>query len=168
MNTSEEQPGLEIVALPGGIWGNFFNDCLAKNFLFLTPDGGATVNAVEAEVSFAPRAWGEQAGIFWHSDDNNYAKFVVEGMKDGSVALVFALEINGSPRVVKKLPWEGSFVRLTNVVYFLSSSVLSLMKGLGGAGGQRRRQDARARGFCCFCLFVCFSCSTSDLICTEW
>eukprot|EP00750_Incisomonas_marina_P033092 INCI9560.1.p1 GENE.INCI9560.1~~INCI9560.1.p1 ORF type:complete len:266 (-),score=45.58 INCI9560.1:493-1290(-) len=107
LNASGEQAGLEIVALPGGIWGSFFNDCLARNFLFLTPEGEAAVNAAEAEVSFSPRAWGEQAGIFWYSDDNNYAKFVVEGMKDGSVALVFALEINGSPRVVKKLPWEG-------------------------------------------------------------
>lgn len=57
---------------------------------------------VETHVAFNPKSFGEQAGLFWYIDDNNYVKFVVEGMKDGSVAFVFAHEMSGNPIVVRK------------------------------------------------------------------
>jgi len=97
---------LTVSTLPGGIWGGFFDSKLARNFLVTATrqESANPVNAVEAAVTLDPKNWGEQAGVFWYGNDSNYAKFVVEGMKDGSVALVFAVEIGGEPRVVKKLP----------------------------------------------------------------
>lgn len=67
-------------------------------------------HVLEAKVSFLPKNWGEQAGLFWYSNDHNYAKLVVEGMKDGTVALVFAVEIRGEPKVLhkEKLELRGS------------------------------------------------------------
>jgi hypothetical protein len=60
------------------------------------------VDAVETSVSFSPQSWGEQAGLFWRGDDRNYAKLVIEQSRDGSTAVVFALELDGCPAVVAK------------------------------------------------------------------
>ena len=49
-----------------------------------------------------PGDWGEQAGIFYYFDDDNYAKFVVEWTKDGSMAAVLAQEVAGSASVAGK------------------------------------------------------------------
>ena len=49
-----------------------------------------------------PGDWGEQAGIFYYFDDDNYAKFVVEWTKDGSMAAVLAQEVAGSASVSGK------------------------------------------------------------------
>ena len=38
----------------------------------------------------------EQAGLFWYHDDSNYAKLVVEWMKDGTVSIVMAQEVDGA------------------------------------------------------------------------
>jgi len=96
---------LVIEAKPGGIWGSFFTDHLASNFLLRPVPEGCT--AFEATVKHSPSSYGEQGGLFWMHDDNNYIKLVVEGMKDGSVAIVLASEENGTPSVVNKVPLEA-------------------------------------------------------------
>jgi len=100
-----EEQSLLIKAKPGGIWGNFFSDNLAANFLLRPVPEGCT--AFEATVKLSPSSYGEQGGLFWLYDDNNYIKLVVEGMKDGSVAIVLASEENGSPSVINKVPMEA-------------------------------------------------------------
>jgi len=97
-----EDQALFIKTKAGGIWGNFFNDNLASNFLLRPSPDGCT--AFEVSVKLEPRSYGEQAGLFWMHDDNNYVKLVVEGMKDGSVALVLAREVKGEAAVVNKVP----------------------------------------------------------------
>lgn len=92
---------LRIKTLPGGIWGDAFKDRPAKNFLLRKVT--ADCAAVEATVSNAAKTYGEQAGLFWMADSNNYVKLVVEGMKDGSVSLIMAREVNGVAEVVKKM-----------------------------------------------------------------
>jgi len=96
---------LAIQTKAGGIWGKFFNDNLASNFLLRPSPDGCT--AFEVSVKLQPRSFGEQAGLFWMRDDNNYVKLVVEGMKDGTVALVLAREVNGEAAVVNKVPIEA-------------------------------------------------------------
>ena len=49
-----------------------------------------------------PGERGEQAGIFYYFDDDNYAKFVVEWTRDGSMAVVLAQEVSGSASVSGK------------------------------------------------------------------
>ena len=90
--------------MPGGIWGRFFDANLAGNFRCLP--FSAAQNFVE--VSITPsidsfKNWGEQAGIFLMRDDNNYLKIVVECMKDLSIALVLAVEVDGNPSVAGKI-----------------------------------------------------------------
>lgn len=90
--------------------------------------------AVEATVSFEPRSFGEQAGVWWYHNDDNWVKLVIEvrcakqmhghpshqppthilcgasidtckqGMKEGKVSIVFAYSVDGKPSVVKKVP----------------------------------------------------------------
>lgn len=93
---------LRLKPLPGGIWGDVFAAKPARNFL-LRPQ--TDFNAVQVTVTMNPKTWGEQAGLFWLVDDDNYAKLVVEGMKDGSTCIVMAVEIQGSPKVLAKVPW---------------------------------------------------------------
>ena len=49
------------------------------------------------------RQRGEQAGLIWYKDDDNYCKLVVEGMKDGLPWIVFGVETSQSPQVVAKV-----------------------------------------------------------------
>jgi len=107
-----EEHSLAIKAKPGGIWGSFFSDNLAANFLLRPVPEGCT--AFEATVKLRPSGYGEQGGLFWMYDDNNYVKLVVEGMKDGSVAIVLARysEANGSAAVINKVPIESGVFSL--------------------------------------------------------
>ena len=66
-------------------------------------------NCAEVTVELPPdaiTAYGEQAGLFLYTDDNNYCKVVVEGMKDGSTSIVMAMETDGAPKVVHKVPLD--------------------------------------------------------------
>ncbi len=63
--------------------------------------GGDASSAPSSEVTFE---WGQQAGLFWYVDDNNYLKLVLEGMKDGGCAVVLAGEKNAVPAVIAKVP----------------------------------------------------------------
>ena len=45
----------------------------------------------------------EQAGLFWYHDDSNYAKLVVEWMKDGTVSIVMAQEVDGASEAQRNI-----------------------------------------------------------------
>jgi len=97
--------GLGLDSVHGGIFGSFFKDAPAKNMLGrkVWPD----VGVMEVTVEMETRNWGEQAGIFFYYDDDNYVKLVLEGMKDGKTGIVLAREEAGSPSVVKKIKLPG-------------------------------------------------------------
>ncbi len=91
-------------ACAGGIWGSVFAANPARNIV-LRPLCEA--NCAEVTVEIPPdaiTAYGEQAGLFLYADDSNYCKVVVEGMKDGSTSIVMAIETDGVPKVVEKVP----------------------------------------------------------------
>eukprot|EP00929_Paragymnodinium_shiwhaense_P029318 TRINITY_DN16824_c0_g1_i3.p1 TRINITY_DN16824_c0_g1~~TRINITY_DN16824_c0_g1_i3.p1 ORF type:complete len:330 (+),score=85.22 TRINITY_DN16824_c0_g1_i3:66-992(+) len=88
---------LEFTMKPGGLWGQVFAD--QPPALLLRRLGNA--NACEVTVLMPPGkgGFGEQAGLFWYFNDNNYAKLVVEWMQDGTAAVVLARERSGEPAV---------------------------------------------------------------------
>ena len=59
---------------------------------------------MEVSVTNDAKHYGEQAGVWLYADDDNYVKFVIEGMRDGTVQLVVAAECAGVPQVVAKVP----------------------------------------------------------------
>lgn len=97
---------LALVTKPGGIWGSVFADQPAPSLL-LRPTCGANACEVTVTMPPTPGGFGEQAGLFWYCDDNNYAKFVVEWMRDGTANVVLALEKNGEPAVCAKAPLDS-------------------------------------------------------------
>jgi len=96
--------GLEWKMLPGGLWGTVFADSPPP--LMLRDTTGASAWEVSVQFPAPPGTWGEQAGLFWYIDDNNYLKLVVECMKDGTYAVVFAKEQNCEPGVCGKIALE--------------------------------------------------------------
>jgi hypothetical protein len=132
---------LQIAVLSGGIYGTFFGPDqdethqLATNFYFRAPATNSDpeskqCNCIETDVIFSVITdgshsgdhstsstgvvfeWGQQAGLFWYIDDNNYIKLVLEGSKDGSCAVVLAGEKSGSPVVIAKVSVATSDVFL--------------------------------------------------------
>ena len=57
--------------------------------------------------------YGEQAGVWLYIHRCCWAKLVIEGMKDGSTSLVFAIAPNDKedPRVVKKIPLDATSLK---------------------------------------------------------
>lgn len=98
--------GLEIQIKPGGIWSRVFSELPGPPVLLRTFDGA---NAFEVTVTMpsTPGKRGEQAGIFWYIDDDNYAKLVVEWDGDGTASVVFAQEDNCEPTVCGKASLDG-------------------------------------------------------------
>lgn len=97
---------LLIRAQPGGIWSDCFKGKLAANFLLRAVPDKCT--ACEVTVKLTPGSYGEQGGLFWMIDENTYIKLVVEGMKDGSSAVVLVREVNGEAAVVSKAPFDAA------------------------------------------------------------
>eukprot|EP00933_Yihiella_yeosuensis_P078115 TRINITY_DN8922_c1_g1_i1.p1 TRINITY_DN8922_c1_g1~~TRINITY_DN8922_c1_g1_i1.p1 ORF type:complete len:321 (+),score=82.96 TRINITY_DN8922_c1_g1_i1:3-965(+) len=91
--------GIELVTKPGGLWGSTFA-ALPPPTLLLQPLGDANACEVTVTMPSARGKFGEQAGLFWYFDDNNYAKLVVEWMEDGSASVVLGQECEGKPAVV--------------------------------------------------------------------
>eukprot|EP00927_Polykrikos_kofoidii_P074810 TRINITY_DN70842_c0_g1_i1.p1 TRINITY_DN70842_c0_g1~~TRINITY_DN70842_c0_g1_i1.p1 ORF type:complete len:306 (-),score=45.08 TRINITY_DN70842_c0_g1_i1:42-959(-) len=93
--------GLDFRIQPGGLWGQIFAGKPSPPLL-LRPVGEA--NAFEVTVIMPPTvgSYGEQAGLFLYVDDNNYAKLVVEWMKDGTASVVLACEKDGHAEVSAK------------------------------------------------------------------
>ncbi len=77
-------------------------------------DRGDASSAQSSEVTFE---WGQQAGLFWYVDDNNYLKLVLEGMKDGGCAVVLAGEKNAVPAVIAKVPVAAKEILLPGAAF---------------------------------------------------
>ena len=82
---------LQVRLTPGNLWEK---ENTARNLLLRDPPAGAKSFAAEVTVSHSPVAFGEQAGLLWYRDDDNYIKLVKE-FYDGGVWAVFAVERDG-------------------------------------------------------------------------
>ena len=82
---------LQVRLAPGNLWEKE-ND--ARNLLLREAADDATPFAAEVGVSHAPTTFGEQAGLLWYRDDDNYIKLVKE-FYDGNTWAVFAVERGG-------------------------------------------------------------------------
>ena len=89
---------LHLRTLPGTLWGEANN---AHNFLLRTVDEMSNGLASRVTVTSHPRLMGEQAGLIWYLDDDNYIKLVKESL-DGSQWIVLAREQDGQPELIDK------------------------------------------------------------------
>mmetsp|Transcript_127406 Transcript_127406/g.224349 ORF Transcript_127406/g.224349 Transcript_127406/m.224349 type:complete len:332 (-) Transcript_127406:67-1062(-) len=103
---SFQDAGLALKTTPGGIWGSVFADLPAPSLL-LRPTHGSNACEVTVTMPSPPGGFGEQAGLFWYRDDSNYAKLVVEWMKDGTANVVLAQERRGAPVVCATAPLDA-------------------------------------------------------------
>lgn len=92
---------VEFPTTPGGLWGSAFNS-QPTPALLLRPLADANACEVTVTMPPGPGGFGEQAGLFWYVDDDNYIKLVVEWMRDGSTKVVLAREREGQPEVIGK------------------------------------------------------------------
>eukprot|EP00746_Dinoflagellata_sp_MGD_P012387 gnl/MRDRNA2_/MRDRNA2_126411_c0_seq1.p1 gnl/MRDRNA2_/MRDRNA2_126411_c0~~gnl/MRDRNA2_/MRDRNA2_126411_c0_seq1.p1 ORF type:complete len:393 (-),score=80.70 gnl/MRDRNA2_/MRDRNA2_126411_c0_seq1:15-1193(-) len=100
------EDALEIEIKPGGLWGRVFSELPGPPLLVRSFDNA---NAFEVTVTMpsTPGRRGEQAGLVWYIDDDNYAKLVVEWGSDGTANVVFAREENCEPSVCNKASLDG-------------------------------------------------------------
>ena len=89
---------LHLRTLPGTLWGEANN---AHNFLLRTVDEMSNGLASRVTVTSHPRLMGEQAGLIWYLDDDNYIKLVKESL-DGGQWIVLAREQDGQPELIDK------------------------------------------------------------------
>ena len=82
---------LQVRMTPGNLWEK---DNTARNLLLREAPKDAESFTAEVTVSHAPVAFGEQAGLLWYRDDDNYIKLVKE-FYDGRTWAVFAAERDG-------------------------------------------------------------------------
>ena len=86
-----EGGALRIRATPGNLWEARNG---ARNLLLRPPPEGTKSFVAEVTVTNAPATFGEQAGLLWHADDDNYVKLVKE-FYDDKVWVVLAAEQGG-------------------------------------------------------------------------
>ena len=89
---------LHLRTLPGTLWGEANN---AHNFLLRTVEEMSNGMVSRVTVTSHPRLMGEQAGLIWYLDDDNYIKLVKESL-DGSQWIVLAREQDGQPELIDK------------------------------------------------------------------
>jgi regulation of enolase protein 1 (concanavalin A-like superfamily) len=82
---------LQVHATPGNLWEA---ENGARNLLLRAPPKETRSFAAEVTVSHTPVTFGEQAGLLWYRDDDNYVKLVKEWY-DGKTWAVFAVERGG-------------------------------------------------------------------------
>ena len=82
---------LEVRLTPGNLWEK---ENTARNLLLRDAPVGGKPFAAEVTVSHTPAVFGEQAGLLWYRDDDNYIKLVKE-FYDGRTWAVFAAERGG-------------------------------------------------------------------------
>lgn len=82
---------LQVRLTPGNLWEK---ENTARNLLLRDPPRGVKSFAAEVTVSHSPVAFGEQAGLLWYWDDDNYIKLVKE-FYEGRTWAVFAVERDG-------------------------------------------------------------------------
>ena len=93
-----EEGALHLRALPGTLWGDANN---AHNFLLRGVDFSQDGFAIQVTISNQPQLVGEQAGLIWYHDDDNYVKLVKENL-EGVEWIVLAREENGQPELIDK------------------------------------------------------------------
>jgi regulation of enolase protein 1 (concanavalin A-like superfamily) len=84
---------LQVRLTPGNLWEN---ENTARNLLLREAPEDAKAFTAEVTLSLAPAAFGEQAGLLWYRDDDNYIKLTKEFYND-RVWVVFAVERDGKP-----------------------------------------------------------------------
>jgi regulation of enolase protein 1 (concanavalin A-like superfamily) len=82
---------VQVRLTPGNLWEK---DNTARNLLLRPPPDGEKSFTAEVTVSHTPATFGEQAGLLWYRDDDNYIKLVKE-FYDGRTWAVFAVERDG-------------------------------------------------------------------------
>jgi len=109
---------LSMQTLPGTLWGDA-ND--AYNFLLRSLKELPNELISRVAVTSNPRLMGEQAGLIWYLDDDNYIKLVKESL-DGKQWIVLAREQDGQPEMINKTQLsvesaELQFVLLDGIVH---------------------------------------------------
>ena len=89
---------LHLRTLPGTLWGEANN---AHNFLLRSVDEMPNGLASRVVVINHPRLMGEQAGLIWYQDDDNYIKLVKECL-EGKEWIVLAREQGGQSELIAK------------------------------------------------------------------
>lgn len=119
---------LHVRCLPGSIWGSFGRANPAHNTGFLSSvDLSSSAVKLQMQLSLTPGCFGEQAGIcilFGPKDDltARWIKLVVEGMKSGPPAVVFAQQAETDlPYVISKCPLDPHELALSTLSLHISS-----------------------------------------------
>ena len=89
---------LQLRTLPGTLWGEANN---AHNFLLRPVEEMPNGLASRVIVTNHPSLMGEQAGLIWYQDDDNYIKLVKESLEDKQW-IVLACEQGGQPELIAK------------------------------------------------------------------
>jgi len=89
---------LHLRTLPGTLWGDPNN---AHNFLLRSVDDFTNGFATRVTVTNEPQIMGEQAGLIWYLDDDNYIKLVKESL-EGVEWIVLAREESGQSELIAK------------------------------------------------------------------
>lgn len=89
---------LEMRTLPGSLWGDSNN---AHNFLLRSVENFEAGLVTRVKVVNAPQLMGEQAGLIWYHDDDNYIKLVKESL-EGVEWIVLAREESGQAELINK------------------------------------------------------------------
>jgi regulation of enolase protein 1 (concanavalin A-like superfamily) len=101
---------LQIKALRGTLWKGDRND--AKNLLVRAWTAEMGENAlVTVTVKFAPEQGGEQAGVMFYFDDDDYVKLVRESL-EGKRWIVMGREEKGDGKQIAKVQVESDDVTL--------------------------------------------------------
>jgi hypothetical protein len=113
--------GLTVPTAPGSIWGDFGKSNPASNTAIIMADAAvcpflpASLPASPAAASSAGlwsvsinlrgayRSYGAQAGLVLYSSQDDWAKCVLECMKDGVTRVVVASSTAGAPAVLAKI-----------------------------------------------------------------
>jgi regulation of enolase protein 1 (concanavalin A-like superfamily) len=98
---------LHIRLTPGNLWAD---ENTAHNLLLRDPPRDARSFTAEVTLSLAPAAFGEQAGLLWYRDDDNYLKLTKEFYNDRTW-VVFAVERDGKPDY-REAECRGQWVNL--------------------------------------------------------
>jgi len=98
---------LHIRLAPGNLWAN---ENTARNLLLRDAPKDAKSFTAEVTLSLAPAAFGEQAGLLWYRDDDNYLKLTKEFYNDRTW-VVFAAERDGKPDY-REAECRGQWVNL--------------------------------------------------------
>ena len=105
-----EGGALQIRATAGNLWEGSNG---ARNLLLRPPPKEVNAFTAEVTVTHAPATFGEQAGLLWYVDDDNYVKLVKE-FYDGKVWVVLAAEQGGKAQYKESAcPAETVTFRLT-------------------------------------------------------